>query len=456
MSSCVKERALIVGCDPQSELPTKSACLENGFWPDLVNGIGAVKQAVAQHDYRAFLLFPSSDCKAVATLLLCTQPAKALGLVLRQPTTETIVEAVKDGADFVVCAETFLASLRRCLGQLRMEATTETERCTLSTGQTILAASPQMQNVLSTVERLRNTDSTVLILGESGTGKELISRLLHETSERQAGPFVAVNCAAIPETLLESTLFGHVKGAFTDATADRIGMFEQSHNGTLFLDEIGELPGKLQVKLLRAIEQREITPVGGSSPRHVDIRIIAATNQNLESKMKAGKFREDLYYRLCVIPIVLPPLRERPEDIETLFQEFLDDNSQALHRELDGASKVLRKRIRSYAWPGNARELRNAVERASVLSRDGKIHASDLFHKTESERPEFPYFCPLNPRTGPLAPYAEIKACCDMSYLQNLVEYCEGNISKASQVSGKQRAELYRQFRKYHIILDGR
>ena len=234
----------------------------------------------------------------------------------------------------------------------------------------IVAKSGKMQEVLKMVGRVAETDATVLILGESGTGKELVAKAIHYNSPRKEQAFITVNCPSIPDHLLESELFGHVKGAFTGATKDRRGKFEQADGGTVFLDEIGDLKPELQAKLLRVIQEKEIERVGGDQPIKVDIRILAATNQNLEERVKQGLFREDLYYRLTVVPIKIPPLRERKEEIPYLAEHFL--HKFARGRRLQFTSQAL-DALLAYDWPGNVRELENAVERASILATSNLI-----------------------------------------------------------------------------------
>ena len=243
---------------------------------------------------------------------------------------------------------------------------------------TLIAKSPVILEKLEIIDRVAKTDSSVLILGESGVGKELFAEQIHLRSPRTNGPFVRVNCAALPEGLLESELFGHVKGAFTDAVQNRRGRFEIADGGTIFLDEIGDLPLKLQAKLLRVIQQRSFEKVGSSESTTVDVRILAATNRDIEKLVETGEFRSDLYYRLNVLPIYIPPLRQRPEDIPELAQFFLRKFSRETKKQFDEFSDEALEAILSYAWPGNIRELENAVERACVIGKDRFIQAQDL------------------------------------------------------------------------------
>jgi two-component system, NtrC family, response regulator AtoC len=244
--------------------------------------------------------------------------------------------------------------------------------------ESILAKSPQMIEVFRTIQKVADFKTTVLVMGESGVGKELVARAIHATGVRRSAPFVAINCGAIPENLLESELFGHKKGSFTDATSDRRGLFEEATGGTLLLDEIGELPLNLQVKLLRALQEESIRRVGDSKDIKVDVRIIAATHRDLAAEAKAGRFREDLFYRINVLPIVIPPLRARREDINLLIDHFIARNNARLGTHVRGLSTEARKLLLDYAWPGNVRELENTIERAIVLADSEILQTTDL------------------------------------------------------------------------------
>jgi two-component system response regulator AtoC len=244
--------------------------------------------------------------------------------------------------------------------------------------ESILAKSREMLEIFRTVAKIADFKTTVLVTGESGTGKELVARAIHGRSSRGAHPFVAINCGAIPENLLESELFGHKKGAFTDATADRRGLFEEATGGTLFLDEIGELPLNLQVKLLRVLQEESIRRLGDIKDVKVDVRIIAATHRDLSAEAKAGRFREDLFYRINVLAIHIPPLRNRREDVNLLIDHFITRNNARLGTSVRGLSTEARKLLLEYAWPGNVRELENTIERAMVLAETDVLQASDL------------------------------------------------------------------------------
>ncbi len=244
--------------------------------------------------------------------------------------------------------------------------------------ESMLAKSAPMVEVFRTVAKIADFKTTVLVTGESGVGKELVARALHTRSARKAGPFVAINCGAIPENLLESELFGHKKGAFTDASSDKRGLFEEASTGTLFLDEIGELPLNLQVKMLRVLQEDTIRRLGDSRDIKVDVRIVAATHRDLTAEVKAGRFREDLFYRINVLHVAIPPLRERREDIPLLIDHFMQKNNARLGTHIRGLVLEARKILLEYGWPGNVRELENTIERAMVLCESDTISASDL------------------------------------------------------------------------------
>lgn len=295
------------------------------------------------------------------------------------------VDAVQHGAFDFFCkpfdVDELRVVIRRGLERRRlMEAVTTlaAELNRTPAGAEIIGASAGMRRVFSMIDRVAGADVTVLILGESGTGKELVARSLHWKSPRAQGPFVAVNCAAIPETLLESELFGYERGAFTGAQERRKGRFEQAQGGTLFLDEIGDMDMQMQVKILRALEEREITRVGGGETIRTDIRVIAATNVDLQQAVRTGKFREDLYYRLNVVSIAIPPLRERLEDLPALVEHFVAVGNEQFGKAVRGVSDDAMRMLAAYDWPGNVRELENVIQRAMVLAEGAFLTRNDL------------------------------------------------------------------------------
>lgn len=288
------------------------------------------------------------------------------------------VQAIRDGAFEYVTKPFDLDALKRIVANALADTTPAKKSkpsgasAKLSDEEPFLAFSPQMKEVAGLVRQVADTRATVMIGGESGSGKEIVARALHKLSGRAKKPFVAVSCAAIPESLMEAELFGHEKGAFTGAQAAKVGRFEAAHNGTLFLDEIGEVPMSIQVKLLRVLQEREFERLGASKPTKVDVRLITATNRNLNEMVEAGTFRLDLLYRLQVVEIVVPPLRERPEDILPLARLFLGRFAEDNGQEPLSIDEVAEQRLLAYRWPGNVRELENTMERATVLAPSGE------------------------------------------------------------------------------------
>ncbi|PLX93687.1 MAG: DNA-binding response regulator [Desulfuromonas sp.] len=304
----------------------------------------------------------------------------------------------------------------------------------------MIGISDAMHEVFALVRKVAASDVTVLLSGESGTGKELVARALHQGSVRNAAPFVAVNCAAIPTDLLESELFGHVRGAFTGAVRDRLGTFERAEGGTLFLDEVGELPLELQPKLLRALQEKEIEPVGGR-PKRLDVRVVAATNRHLEEEMRQGRFREDLYYRLAVIPIHLPPLRQRREDIPLLIRHLLQ--REGLLETVEVAPEALTA-LSNYLWPGNVRELENALQRLLLLRQDETIRLKDLPEKIRA-----PVAASSSVLTLPDEGYS-LEAL-EKEAVEEALRRCDGNQSKAAQFLRIPRHVLLYRLEKYGL-----
>ena len=303
----------------------------------------------------------------------------------------------------------------------------------------IIAKSTKMQQVLEAIARIAKTDSSVLLLGESGTGKDLIAKAIHLAGERKNKPFVAVNCAALPETLLESNLFGHEKGSFSGAIKDSKGLFLQASTGTIFLDEIGDMPISIQAKILRVLEEKQLRPVGSEKVVEVDVRIIVATNKNLEEQVKLGLFREDLYYRIHVIPVILPPLRERKEDIPPLVEHFVSKASTQMKKEIKGLTPQAMQKLMLYDWPGNVRELENVIEYAAAMT-DKEFITDDLLLQSKGVVSQ-----------EPIRPLKEAKESFERSYLIYLLEICKGNVTEASKCAGKYRADFYDLLKKYRL-----
>jgi two-component system response regulator GlrR len=296
-----------------------------------------------------------------------------------------------------------------------------------------------MSRVLDVVSRIALTDSTVFIHGESGTGKELIARALHLASGRKEKPFVAVNCAALPETLLESELFGHEKGAFTGAVRASRGLFARAHEGTIFLDEIGDMPLGVQAKFLRVLQERKVTPLGGDRPMDVDVRVVVATNKDLEQQVAQGLFRDDLFYRIHVIPILLPSLRERKEDIPLLVEHFLKKYGTQMGKEVKGLAPKALQRLMLHDWPGNVRELENTIEYAVAMTRDDVIGEESVL-PAKAGRPD-----------ETVRPLKEAKEAFEKEYLVNILRVARGNVTNAAELAGKYRADFYTLLKKHGL-----
>lgn len=363
---------------------------------------------------------------------------------------EDAVKAMQDGAiDFFtkpVDLDHIMLTAKKALNnskiieqniKLTQEITTLKQKAKLS--KTIIGKSEKLTKMMSTIEQVAPTKATVLITGESGVGKELVADALHSLSDRKDGPFIKVHCASLSANLLESELFGHEKGSFTGAVSQKKGRFELANGGTIFLDEIGEIDANTQVKILRVLQEREFERVGGTQTIHTDVRVVAATNRNLEDEVKKGNFREDLYYRLNVVHIEVPPLRERKEDIPLLLNSFLNEFNNENSKNIEGFTPQARKLLCSYSWPGNIRQLRNSIESAVVLSRGKLIDVEDLpelvvNHENESE---------LSIKVGLSLDEAE------KLFIMSTLDYCGGNKTKASEMLKIGRKTLHRKLEEY-------
>ena len=345
-------------------------------------------------------------------------------------------------------AETLQALVARRLNHIRLaiRATGPAERSSL---EDFVSESPRMQEFLRLARKLVDADSSMLLLGETGTGKERLARAVHEEGPRAGGPFVAVNCGAFPETLLESELFGHEKGAFTGAARARRGYFEQADEGTLFLDEIGELPLHLQVKLLRVLEERRVRRLGAERPFPVDVRLMAATNRDLEQEVEAGRFRRDLYYRLAVVTLTLPPLRERVEDIPALIETYIEHFRIALNRPIFGVQAPALEAMTRYRWPGNVRELINVVERAVLLSPGPEVGLVDLPRAISSMAPDSgggaTGAVPTPTWRGKRLTEArhEVVGAFERAYLTDVLRATGGRIGESARRAGLSERSLY-------------
>ncbi len=307
----------------------------------------------------------------------------------------------------------------------------------------LVGQSAAMKAVHGLIDRVAQTDATVLIMGETGTGKELAARAVHRRSRRRDAPMVTINCAAVPQNLLESELFGHVRGAFTDARADRKGLFVQAHGGTLFLDEVGEMPLDMQAKLLRALEVRTVRPVGGQQEIPFDVRLVAATHRDLPASIEEGTFREDLYYRINVVELPMPPLRARGADVLLLAQIFLEQFARQHQKRVTGLSQPVAERLLAYAWPGNIRELRNGIERAVALARFEELVVEDLPAQVRDYRASHVLVASTDPTE--LVSLDEV----ERRYVERVMQAVGGNKRQAAQLLGLDRATLYRKLERW-------
>ena len=364
-------------------------------------------------------------------------------------TIESAVEAMKKGAYSYLTkpfeSRDLLFQLEKALENRRLNFEIKRLRGLLEERygfNNIVAKSEKMRKVLELVSRSAKTDSTIYLHGESGTGKELIAKAVHLSGDRRDHVFVAINCAALPEALLESELFGHEKGAFTGAIRKTPGLLTQANEGTFFLDEIGDMSLSIQAKLLRVLEERKFYPVGGEKPVEVDVRLIVATNKDLEAEVKKGAFREDLFYRIHVIPILLPPLRDRREDVPPLVEHFIEKFNERTKKEIKGLAPQAMQRLMLYDWPGNVRELEHVIEYAVAMTQTDIITEDLILLRTASSAEE------------PWRPLKQAKGVFEKNYLIRLLELSGGNVSQAARLAGKYRADFYDLMRKHGLSVD--
>src|SRR5687768_6333702 len=383
--------SVLVVDDESAILDTLRILLRNeGFEPHMAHGgkraleqIEQLRPDIVLTDIR----MPMVGGAEVLAAARDSDPDVPVILMTAQATLQSAMQAVNAGAFYYIQKpfrnDELIAILRRAAEHRRLRVENkslkqEIRRREKTSGERPVGTSKVWLDILRLAETVAPTDSTVLIQGESGTGKEVLARFIHDLSNRTSGPFLSINCGALPESLLESELFGHVKGSFTGAVKDKAGLFMEASGGTFFLDEIGETTPATQVKLLRVLQHREVIPVGATDPQPIDVRLVAATNRDLEEEIKRGTFREDVYYRLNVIALTLPPLRERRDDIPLLAEFFLQRASEQAKEEPKRFGSVALEALQSYDWPGNVRELENAIERAVILTRGSVIDVAAL------------------------------------------------------------------------------
>jgi DNA-binding NtrC family response regulator len=397
------------------------------------------------------LMMPRMRGTELVKEIKAIDPDAVILLITAFGSIESAVEAMKAGAFHYVTkpfrTDEMILHVSRALQQRQLCEELQRLRSEVlerNSFENIIGKSEQMQEVFSIVRQISDLAANVLILGESGTGKEMVARAIHHHSSRAQGPFIPLNCAAVPETLLESELFGYLRGAFTDARKDRRGLFQEASGGILFLDEISEIPINLQAKLLRVIEDKEVRPLGANQSERVDTRIVSACNLDLEQLVEQGRFRQDLYYRLNVIRIELPPLRERSEDIPLLAEHFLHEFAPQAKRQIDSIEQEALAALMNYRWPGNVRELEHTIERAVLLGKETSIGLKDLPLQSQAG-------------SGSSVPLAAAVANgytlrdLEREYILRVIESTYGNKAEAARILGVDRTTLYRKLEEYKV-----
>ncbi|HEX8819326.1 MAG TPA: sigma-54 dependent transcriptional regulator [Archangium sp.] len=405
------------------------------------------------------------DGIAVTRSIKSQDPAAVVMVVTAFGTIETAVQAMQQGAyDFITKPFTpdvlrakvekglELSSARRQVERLSARTEALESDAASAHGNLLVGDSEPMQRLVAMVRKAAATDATVFVRGESGTGKELVARMLHQLSPRKDGPFIVVHCAALAETLLESELFGHERGAFTGAVKRKLGRFELADGGTLFLDEIGEIPHSVQTKLLRVLQEKEIQRVGGEETLKVDVRVVSATHRDLQAEVKAGRFREDLYYRLHIVPLQIPPLRERPEDITALARYFVSKHAPRVNKRVKGIDDSALRALARYAWPGNVRELENAIEQSLVFAESETLGETDLpTHLTgASPRTDTGLPVPMGDR-----PLPDILEDLERQLIARAYEKAGGVKTETARLLGIKTSALYYKLEKYGFISKG-
>ena len=398
---------------------------------------------------------PEMDGLEVLARLREQDPTALVVMISGHGTIDTAVEATRKGAyDFLekpLDTDRLLVTLKRALELRGLTASMEALRDQVESRYEIVGNSYAVRQVLERVEKVAPTDARVLITGENGTGKELVARAIHRLSGRSQGPFVEVNCAVIPSELIESALFGHIKGSFTGAVADRAGKFEQADGGTLFLDEIGDMALAAQAKVLRALEQGVVTRVGGSKAIEVDVRVVAATNKDLQEEIAEGRFREDLFYRLNVVPIHVPPLRDRREDVPMLAHHFARLMARTSRVGAKGFTDGAVERLAAREWPGNIRELRNTVERLLILSTGDHVGADDV----DLLAPGRTGGSGLGSELLSAETFADFKERAERAFILQKLRENDWNVAETARRMDMPRSNLYKKIEKYALVRDG-
>jgi two-component system nitrogen regulation response regulator NtrX len=450
----MKPTILIVDDEPGVRSSLTGVLRDEGYKVDAVSSGEECLDRVARLPADLILLdvwLPGMDGLATLARLRERQVDAQVVLISGHGNIESAVRAIKMGAfDFVekpLSLDKTVLVVRNALRQRRLEAENRALRAQVDRTQTMVGESYAMRQLREQVAMAAPTNGRVLIYGENGTGKELVARTIHALSRRRANAFVEVNCAAIPEELIESELFGHTRGAFTGAVADRRGKFEVADAGTIFLDEIGDMSMKTQAKVLRVLQEQTMVPVGGTAGIKVDVRVLAATNKDLPAEIRAGNFREDLFFRLNVIPIFVPPLRERPDDVPLLADYFMAEFAREYGRRLKSFHSSATAALQRYAWPGNVRELRNVIERLMIMVPGDSVSAADMSFLDQTAVPKSDFG---DAPAGRLSLH-EARDRFERDLILRTLAEQQGNMSRTAEVLGVERSNLYRKMRAFGI-----
>jgi two-component system, NtrC family, nitrogen regulation response regulator NtrX len=448
-------RILIVDDEAGVRASLGAVLRDEGYTVDTADSGEACLEQVVERPPDVILLdiwLPGIDGLATLERLRERRTEAAVIMISGHASVEAAVRATKLGAfDFIekpLSIEKTVLAVRNGLRQRRLEVENRQLRARVDRPLVIVGASPVMEQLRTQVAMAAPSNGRVLLTGDNGTGKELVARQIHSLSQRRLGPFVEVNCAAIPEELIESELFGHTRGAFTGAVADRRGKFEIASGGTLFLDEVGDMTLKTQAKVLRALQEQVVEPVGGQHSVRVDVRVIAATNKDLGAEIRHGRFREDLYFRLNVLPISVPLLRDRGDDVVRLAQHFVAEFAREYGRRPKSFAPAAIDVLKAYHWPGNVRELRNTIERVMIMVPGDVIEAADLSFLEVTGRSA------VTPRVGPVVPLFEARDAWERSYILSALAANDGNISRTAEALQLERSNLYKKMRGLGIDRD--
>jgi DNA-binding NtrC family response regulator len=458
VSKIPPKKILIVDDEVNMRLVLKTMLKKEGYDVETAaDGLEALA-LLKRHDVTACvtdLWMPKLDGMGLLNRMVEEYPSIPVIIITAHGTGATAVDALKKGAFDYITKPFDQEELKYVIGKavktrVLSEEEVQLEAVDLDRSE-IVGTSPTMTKIFDVIRKVAPTTTSILITGETGTGKELVANAIHANSPRKHNPFIKINCSAIAENLIESELFGYEKGAFTGAVSSKPGRFELAHKGTLFLDEIGDLPREMQVKLLRVIQDHEFERVGGLQTIKVDVRLVAATNRNLQQDVREGLFREDLFYRLNVMPIHVPPLRERKEDIPALVRYFVDQFNRKLDRQITGADAEVMELLRDHDWPGNIRELENLIERLVLMAKGGEIVMGDIPAELIEAVEEKAQTAAPGEKKSIKELIREKTGDIEKQMIVRVLEECEGNISKAARQLGLSRRGLHLKLAKYNL-----